>query len=337
MNDVNDVDARKGKGNIVIGVMLVLTGLAIMLDRAGVCASERTSGRCGRSSSAASGWPGSFSRSPGEPKQGLLFLTAARGSSSARPGWVSLARFVADRGHRPRPHRRVQRRHDGGGGGTLRTAARVAGDPAHPRLHASDGRRRPDRSAVTTGRARDLDRDRRGLQVSGIAHRSADQTTSSDRARVVSVMGRSEHTSRATAFHGADVTNVMGRSELDLREATVAPGGEAPTCTCSRRWAPSSCACRRRGRSTPARYRRSAQVRDDRVPRYPRRRPTAGAGAAARASRAGHVRSSHHHLITRSARCRWTTRTSDAAADDAAARSSAWRLRSSAWCWCSTA
>jgi predicted membrane protein len=38
------------------------------------------------------------------------------------------------------------------------------------------------------------------------------------------VMGRSEHTSQATAFQGADVTNVMGRSILDLRDATLAPG-----------------------------------------------------------------------------------------------------------------
>ena len=40
-------------------------------------------------------------------------------------------------------------------------------------------------------------------------------------------MGRSEHTSTATAFRGAGVTNVMGRSELDLRSATIAPGAEA--------------------------------------------------------------------------------------------------------------
>jgi hypothetical protein len=76
MNDVNDVDARKGKGNIVIGAMLVLTGLTIMLDRAGVW----------HLSDQWTLWPiilggiglARFLQSvPGEPKQGLLFLTAA--------------------------------------------------------------------------------------------------------------------------------------------------------------------------------------------------------------------------------------------------------------------
>jgi hypothetical protein len=45
--------------------------------------------------------------------------------------------------------------------------------------------------------------------------------------RVVSVMGRSDHVSRATAFRGADVTNVMGRTDLDLRDSTMAPGASA--------------------------------------------------------------------------------------------------------------
>jgi hypothetical protein len=64
------------------------------------------------------------------------------------------------------------------------------------------------------------------VQVSGI--RSFDDTdSSSDRVRVVSVMGRSEHTIRDDAFRGADVTNVMGRSEIDLRVATLAAGANA--------------------------------------------------------------------------------------------------------------
>ena len=90
MNDVNDVDARKGKGNIVIGAMLVLTGLAIMLDRAGVFhwRDQWTL------------WPlilggiglARFLQSvPGEPKQGLLFLTAAAWLFLGEAGWVSLA------------------------------------------------------------------------------------------------------------------------------------------------------------------------------------------------------------------------------------------------------
>ena len=61
--------------------------------------------------------------------------------------------------------------------------------------------------------------------MSGV--RSFTEDNASDRVRVVSVMGRSVHTSRDTAFQGADVTNVMGRSELDLRAATLAPGANA--------------------------------------------------------------------------------------------------------------
>ena len=40
-------------------------------------------------------------------------------------------------------------------------------------------------------------------------------------------MGRSDHVSRATTFRGADMTNVMGRTDLDLRDATLAPGDSA--------------------------------------------------------------------------------------------------------------
>ena len=67
-----------------------------------------------------------------------------------------------------------------------------------------------------------------GLQVSGMSGiRSFTEAGSGERVRVVSVMGKSEHTSRATAFQGGNITNVMGRSELDLQEATLAPGAEA--------------------------------------------------------------------------------------------------------------
>ena len=219
MNDVNDVDARKGKGNIVIGAMLVLTGVAIMLDRAGVFH-----------------WTGQWTlwplilggiglarliqSKPGEPKQGLLFLTAAVWLLIGEAGWVSLSDswpiviivlglIVAVNGgtrrrwawrppHPPRP-------------------PRVPGAPPHFK-----GLGRPDYPlsplavlgiwiAVVVG-----------LQVSGI--RSFSDANADDRARVVSVMSRAVHTSRATPFQGADVTNVMGRSELDLRNASLAPG-----------------------------------------------------------------------------------------------------------------
>lgn len=63
------------------------------------------------------------------------------------------------------------------------------------------------------------------LQVSGI--RSFNDASTDERVRVVSVLGRTEHTSRAVRFTGADITNVMGRSELDLNDATLAPGETA--------------------------------------------------------------------------------------------------------------
>ena len=110
MNDVNDVDtrrARAGSGNIVIGAMLVLTGVAVMLDRSGVW----------RLSNQWTLWPlilggiglARFLQTvPGQPKQGPP-VPHRRGVAVARRGRVGVARgFVADRHHRPRPHRRAQ-------------------------------------------------------------------------------------------------------------------------------------------------------------------------------------------------------------------------------------
>ena len=57
--------------------------------------------------------------------------------------------------------------------------------------------------------------------------RTVSGESATERVGLVSVMGRSEHVSRATAFQGADVTNVMGRSELDLTQATLEPGARA--------------------------------------------------------------------------------------------------------------
>ena len=156
---------------------------------------------------------------PGEPKQGLLFLTAAAWLFLAETGLVSLADswpiaiigfgiIVALNGgsrrrrwHTPRRlgYRGSRRISEGYAGLTIRchhSPCSVSGSLwwSVCRCPASD------RSATTTV---------------------------SDRVRVVSVMGRSEHTSRATAFQGAEVTNVMGRSELDLRKATLAPGASA--------------------------------------------------------------------------------------------------------------
>jgi hypothetical protein len=225
MNDVNvngcvnDVDARKGKGNIVIGVMLVLTGVAMMLDRSGALTLRNHFTL----------WPiilggiglARFLQSkPGEPKQGLLFLTAAAWLVAAEAGWVTIAEswpiviivlgvIVALNGGRGR------RRWQGP------QPPRVPGEPRHPR-----GPRRPDYPLSPLAVLGIWIAIVVGLQVSGIrSFNSAESAT--DRVAVVSVMGNSEHISRATAFEGADVTNVMGRSELDLSQATLAPGATA--------------------------------------------------------------------------------------------------------------
>jgi predicted membrane protein len=72
-----------------------------------------------------------------------------------------------------------------------------------------------------------------GFQASGTGIRSFGNTargfveSTDDSVQVVSVMGRSDHVSRATAFRGANITNVMGRSDVDLRDATLAPGATA--------------------------------------------------------------------------------------------------------------
>jgi hypothetical protein len=211
---MNDVDASKG--NLVIGAMLVMTGVAIVLDRAGVLQwSDRWTL-----------WPlilggiglaRFLQTNPGQPKQGLLFLTAAVWLLLAEAGWVSLedswpiviivfGLMVAVNGGTRR------RRH----------IPNQPGEPAdrwQRRLH------RPDRPLSGLAAAGIWIAVFVALQVSGF--RSSSEASAGDRVRVVSVMGRSEHTSRATAFQGADITNVMGRSELDLTDATLAPGAGA--------------------------------------------------------------------------------------------------------------
>jgi len=232
---MNDVDSRPG--NIVIGIMLVLVGLAVALQRAGTVSwgDQWTL------------WPlilggiglARFVQSPpGTPRQGLLFLTAAAWILIAEAGWVSfedswpvliivfgliiaLNGGVRRRWYAPDPPG---------------TPSDLPGDPsdrAARRLHRREMRRR--------------ERPLGGLAVIGIwiaivialqasgarsfgdwgTFRDARQTSTSDRLRVVSVMGRSEHVSRSTAFHGGSVTQVMGRAEVDLREAVLAAGDEA--------------------------------------------------------------------------------------------------------------
>lgn len=52
-------------------------------------------------------------------------------------------------------------------------------------------------------------------------------TDSSDQLRMSAVFGPSQVVSQSTSFKHAEVTSVMGGSQLDLRQATIAPGTEA--------------------------------------------------------------------------------------------------------------
>ena len=222
MNDVDtgtcNVDPRKGnKGNIVIGATLVLTGLAIVLDRAGVF-QWREMWTLWPLILGGIGLARLLQSVPGEPKQGLLFLAAAVWLFLADGGWVSLedswpivliafGLIVALNGG---TRRRWQ------------IADLPGGPPDSPKGRR---RRRHERSLSPLAVLGTWIAIVVALQVSGM--RSFSAANADNRVRVVSVMGRSEHTSLATAFQGADVTNVMGRSELDLRDATVAPGANA--------------------------------------------------------------------------------------------------------------
>jgi hypothetical protein len=217
---MSDLEPRKG--NIVIGAMLILVGLALTLDRAGILS---WSGQwtlwplilCGIGIARFVGSPA------GEPKQGLLFLTGGlwlllgeAGFISPEDSWpilvIVLGLIIALNGGRrrwpvPQPPEPPP----------------VPGAPANPwgRRHAHRNNRTLGPLAVVGIWIAVV----AALQVSGI--RTLSETTSSDRVRMVSVMGRSEHTSRAETFQGADVTNVMGRAELDLREATLGAGDGA--------------------------------------------------------------------------------------------------------------
>ena len=209
----------QGTGNIVIGAMLVLTGLAIMLDRAGVF-QWRDRWTLWPLILGGIGVARFLQSKPGEPKQGLLFLTAAVWLLLGETGWLSLEDswpiFLIAFG--------LIVALNGGETATVATAGYAwrTGDPPQAQTAA------PSRPSVVSARhARHLDRHHR--RPAGVRHvRSFSEANVGKRVRVVSVMGRSEHTSRPTAFQGADVTNVMGRSELDLHDAMLAPGAKRP-------------------------------------------------------------------------------------------------------------
>lgn len=59
------------------------------------------------------------------------------------------------------------------------------------------------------------------------AGRTSTETKSSNHVTIAAVMSASSLVSRSPAFHGGEVTSVMGGSQLDLRQATIAPGEEA--------------------------------------------------------------------------------------------------------------
>lgn len=217
---MNDVVTRKG--NIVVGAMLVLTGLALVLDRSGAW-QWRNQWSLWPLILGGIGLARLVNSVPGEPKQGLLFLTAAVWLLLGEAGWVSFEDswpiviivfgvIVALNGGRRRRRWHVPAQPD------------EPTDPAHVRRL-----RRPDYPLSPLAVFGVWIAIFVGLQVSGTRSfnsASAGNVVDGDRVRVVSVMGRSEHISRS-AFQGADVTNVMGRSELDLRDATLAPGASS--------------------------------------------------------------------------------------------------------------
>jgi len=220
---MNEVDTRKG--DIVIGATLVLAGIAVVLDRAGVL-HWREQWTLWPLILGGIGLARLVQSVPGEPKQGLLFLTAAGWLLLSESGWVSLEEswpiavialglIVALNGGTRRRWRMPQPPMPQPPGGPEDPTQVRRGRRRHRHEHSLSPL-----AVVGTWIAIVV-----ALQVSGV--RSFSEANASDRVRVVSVMARSEHISQATAFQGADITNVMGRSELDLHNATMAPGANA--------------------------------------------------------------------------------------------------------------
>lgn len=234
---MNETEPRKG--NLVIGAMLVLVGLWIALERSGVI---HWSGMWSLWPVILGGWGlAKFVQSPpGEPKEGLVLMTAAAWLLVSEAGWISIedswplmviavGLIIAFNGGMRRrwygPEQPVQPEQPG-----------QAGQPAPPwDRHYARRMRRHQRTLGPLAVLGIWIAIFVGFQVSGTSGirsfgesaRGFSLESSSDRMRVVSVMGRSDHISRATAFRGADITNVMGRSDLDLRDATLAPGDTA--------------------------------------------------------------------------------------------------------------
>jgi len=224
---MSDFDSRNG--NVVIGIMLVAIGMWVALARSGALPWDGQVTLwplilCGI------GLARFLQTPPGTPRQGLLFLAAGAWLFAGQARWFSLGEtwplmviafgliIAFNSGRRPR---------EAAAEAAPDAAANPAasGDPwsRHRRQrHRRHGMMSP-LAVIGIWIAIFV-----GVQVSGVGFmRSSDRTDSSDQARLFSVMGRAEYTSRAPRFRAAEVTNVMGRSELDLRDAKIPPGGEA--------------------------------------------------------------------------------------------------------------
>jgi hypothetical protein len=213
-------DVRPRSGNIVIGVMLVVVGLVVALDRAGLVAWE------GRWTL----WPviliglglARFVSTPaGRPRQGLLLLLGGVWLLAGEAGWLSLndswPLLVIAFGL-------IVALNPGRQGMPLNP--REIGDVSEriARRHGKQGRDGSLTPLAVIGVWLAIFV---ALQVSGMRGLGSSALSgSNDRSDVVSVMGRA-HRSMSGPFQAADVTNVMGRSELDLRDATIQPGAEA--------------------------------------------------------------------------------------------------------------
>ena len=61
----------------------------------------------------------------------------------------------------------------------------------------------------------------------GNERRSGVEAVDGSSLRLFALMSRDDHISHSNPFQGGEITSIMGRSRLDLRQATIPPGGEA--------------------------------------------------------------------------------------------------------------
>jgi hypothetical protein len=230
---MNETEPRTG--NLVVGAMLVLVGLGIALERAGVI---HWSGMWSLWPLILGGWGlAKFVQSPaGEPKEGVVLMTIAAWLLVSDAGYIPLedswpllviavGLIIAFNGGRRRWY-----------GPEAPEAPIPPGQPIQPwDRRAARRMRRHHRSMTPLAVLGIWIAIFVGWQVSGMSgfrtfgdsNNARFTESTSERVGVVSVMGRSDYISRATSFRGANVTNVMGRSDLDLRDATLAPGASA--------------------------------------------------------------------------------------------------------------